>query len=124
MGLVKLTYVTGPDEPCDVGGEVRPPKVVDDVCTCGKVSVMPGGVVSRSKNCWSFVTVDDYFMTTLQIAPPKMAIFFEEVFCIMQECGICGIGQSQRTFGGVEPFANAPQMVIGTDMPRTQQRSM
>ena len=65
MGLAKLTYVTGPDEPCNVSGEVRPPKVVDDVCTCGKVSVMPGGVVSRSKNCWSFVTVDDYFMTMI-----------------------------------------------------------
>ena len=39
MGLAKLTYVTGPDEPCDAGGEVRPPKVVDDVCACGEVSV-------------------------------------------------------------------------------------
>ena len=104
--------MTGPDEPCDVGGEVRPPKVVDDVCTC-EVTMMSGGVMSSSENCWSFVTVDDYFMTTLQTPPPKTAIFFEEVFCIMQECGICSIGQSRRMFGGVKPFANALQMVIG-----------
>ena len=57
---MKLTNVTGPDEPCDVGGEVRPPKAVNDVCTCGKVSVMSSG-----KNHWPFVTVNDYFMMTL-----------------------------------------------------------
>ena len=56
MGLVKLAYVAGPYEPCDVGGKVGPPKAVDDVCSCGEVSVMSGG-----ENCWSFVTVDDYF---------------------------------------------------------------
>ena len=73
-GLAKLTYVTGPDEPCDVGGEVRPPKAVDDVCLCGEVSVMSGGVVGSSENSWSFVTVYDHFMMTLQIPLPKMAI--------------------------------------------------
>ena len=83
MGLVKLTYVTGPDEPCDVGGEVRPPKAVDDVCSCGKVSMMSGSIVSSSENCWSFVTVNDYFMTTLQISLPKTAIHLEEVFGIV-----------------------------------------
>ena len=65
VGLVKLTYVAGPYEPCNVGGEVRPPKAVSDVCPCGEVSMMSGGVVSSGENCWSFVTVDDYFMTTL-----------------------------------------------------------
>ena len=94
-GLAKLTYVTGPDEPCNVGREVRPPKAVNDVCACGKVSVMPS-----SENCWSFVTVDDYFMMTLWIPLPKMAIHLEEVFSIAQESGICSIGESRRTFDG------------------------
>ena len=108
MGLVKLTYVTGPDEPCDVGGEVRPPKAVDDVCSCGEVSMMSGG-----ENCRPLVTVDDYFMMTLQIPLPKMAIPLEEVFGIAQESGVCGIGESRRMFGGPEPFANMSQMVVG-----------
>ena len=103
--------MTGPDKPCDVSGEVRPPKVVDDVCTCSKISVMSGGVVG-GENCWSFVTVDDYFMMTLQISPPKAAIPLEEVFGIAQECSICGIGQSRRMFCCAEPFANASQMVV------------
>ena len=64
-GLAKLTYMAGPYEPCDVSREVRPPKAVDDVCLRGEVSVMSGGVVSGSENCQSFVTVDDYFVTTL-----------------------------------------------------------
>ena len=102
--------MTGPDEPCDVSGEVRPPEVVNDMCTSCEVSVMSGGVVSGSENCWLSVTIDYYFMMTLQIPPPKTAILFEEAFCIMQECGI---GQSRRMFGGVEPFVNMPQMVVG-----------
>ena len=108
MGFAKLTYVTGPDKLCDVGGEVRPPKAVSDVCSCGKVSVMSGG-----ENCWSFVAVDDYFMTALWIPFPKMAIYLEEVFSIPQESSICGIGESRRTLGGLEPFANTSQMVVG-----------
>ena len=32
---------------------------------------------------------------------------------IAQESGVCGIGKSRRTFGGLEPFANALQMVVG-----------
>ena len=107
MGLAKLTYVTGSYEPCNVSGEVRPPKAVDDVCSCGKVSVMPGG-----ENCWSFVAVNDYLMATLRIPSPKTAIYSEEVFGIPQESGICGIGKSRRTFGGLEPFTNVSQMVI------------
>ena len=107
-GLVKLTYVAGPYEPCDVGREVRPPKEVDDVCPCGEVSVMSGG-----ENCWLFVVVDHYFMATLRIPSPKTAIYVEEVFSIPQESGVCGIGKSQRPFGGLEPFANMSQMVIG-----------
>ena len=107
--MAKLTYVTGPDEPCDVSREVRPPKVINDVCMCGEVSMMSSG-----ENCWPFVTVNDYFMMTLWIPPPKMAILFEEVFGIMQECGISGIGQSQRTFSGVKPFTNA-MMYLGCD---------
>ena len=109
MGLAKLAYVAGPYEPCDVGGEVRPPKVVDDVCSCRKISVMSGG-----ENCWSFVAVDDYFMTTLRIPSPKTAIYLEEVFGVPQEGGVSGIGKSRRTFGGLEPFANASQVVVGT----------
>ena len=112
VGLVKLTYVTGPDEPCDVGGEVRPPKVVDDVCSCHEISMMSGGIVSGGKNCWSFVAVDDYFMVTLQIPSPKAAIYLEEVFGILQESSICGIGKSWRLFGGLEPFTNMSHMVI------------
>ena len=73
--LAKLAYVAGPYEPCDVGGEVWPPKAVDDVCSCGEVSMMSGG-----ENCWSLVAVDDYFMTTLRIPSPKTAIDLEEVF--------------------------------------------
>ena len=107
--MAKLAYVAGPYEPCDVGGEVRPPKAVDDVCSCGEVSVMSGG-----ENCWSFVAVDDYFMTTLQIPSPKTAIDLEKVFGVLQEGGVCGIGESWRTFGGLEPFVNALQMVVGT----------
>ena len=107
-GLAKLTYVTGPDEPCDVGGEVRPPKAVDDMCPCGEISVMSSG-----ENCQSFVVVDDYFMMTLQIPSPKTAIYLEEVFGVLQEGGVCGIGKSRRTFSGLEPFANVSQMVIG-----------
>ena len=108
MGLAQLTYVAGPDEPCDVGGEVRPPKMVNDVCSCGEVSVMSGG-----ENCRSFVAVDDYFVTTLWIPSPKTAIYLEEVFGVPQEGGISGIGKSQRMFGALEPFANASQMVVG-----------
>ena len=96
VGLVKLTYVAGPYEPCDVSREVRPPKAVDDVCPCGEVSVMSGG-----KNCWSFVAVDDYFIMTLQIPSPKTAIYLEEVFSILQESSVCGIGKSQRMLGGL-----------------------
>ena len=101
-GLVKLTYVAGPYKPCNVGGEVRPPKAVDDVCSCHEISVMSSG-----ENCQSFVTVDDYFMTTLRIPSPKMAIDLEKVFGVPQEGGISGIGESWRTFGGLEPCANA-----------------
>ena len=111
-GLAKLTYVTGSYEPSDVSGEVRPPKAVDDVCSCGEVSMMSGSVVSSSENCWSFVTVDDYFMTTLQIPSPKTAMYLEEVFSILQESGVCGIGESWRTFSGLEPFTNTLQMVV------------
>ena len=107
-GLAKLTYVAGPYEPCNVGGEVRPPKAVGDVCSCGEVSVMSGG-----ENCWSFVAVDDYFVMTLWIPSPKTAIYLEEVIGVPQEGGVCGIGESQRTFGGLEPFMNASQMVVG-----------
>ena len=34
MGLMLLTYVTGSDELCNVSGEVRPPKAVNNVCMC------------------------------------------------------------------------------------------
>ena len=112
-GLLKLTYVAGPNKPCNVSREVRPPKVVDDVCSCGEVSMMSSSVVGSSKNCRSFVAVDDYFMMTLRIPLPKMAIHLEEVFGIAQESGVCGIGESQRMFGGLEPFANMSQMVVG-----------
>ena len=91
---------------------VRPPKVVSDVCPCGEVSMMSGGVVSSGKNCWSFVTVNDYFTTTLWIPSPKMAIDLEKVFGVLQEGGVSGIGESQRMFGGLEPFVNASQMVV------------
>ena len=104
---MKLTYVAGPDEPCDVGGEVRPPKVVNDVCSCGEVSMMSGG-----EDCWLLVTVNDYFMTALRIPLPKTAIHLEEVFGIVQESGVCSTGESRRTFGGLKPFANVLQMVI------------
>ena len=96
-----------------ISGEVRPPKAVDDVCSCREISMMSSGVVSRGKNCRSFVTVDDYFMTTLWIPSPKTAIHLEEVFGVPQEGGVCGIGESRRMFGGLEPFANASQMVVG-----------
>ena len=112
-GLAKLTYVTGPYEPCNDGREVRPPKAVDDVCSCGKVSMMSGGVVSSSENLWLFVAVNHYFMTTLWIPLPKMAIYLEEVFGILQESGVCGIGESRRMFGGLKPFVNMLQMVVG-----------
>ena len=111
--LAKLTYVTDPNEPCNVGREVRPPKAVNDVCSCGKVSVMSSGIVSSSKNCWLSVAIDDYFMTTLQIPLPKMAIPLEEVFSIAQESGVCSIGESWRTFSGLKPFTNMSQIVIG-----------
>ena len=107
-GLAKLTYVAGPYEPCDIGGEVRPPKAVDDVCSCGEISVMSGG-----ENCWSFVAIDDYFMMTLRIPSPKMAIDLEEVFSVPQEGGISSIGESRRMFSGLKPFANMLQMVVG-----------
>ena len=102
---MKLTNVTGPGKPCNVGGEVRPPKVVGDVCMCGKVSVMSGG-----KNCWSFVTVNHYFMMTLQIPPPKVTIHLEEVFGVAQEC----IGESWRMFHQDKPFVNMAQMVVSS----------
>ena len=111
-GLAKLTYVAGPYEPCNVGGEVWPPKAVDNVCSCGEVSVMSGGVVSGSENCWPFVAVDDYFMMTLQIPPPKATMLLEEVLGVMQKCGVCCIGESQGTFSGAKPFTNVAQMVI------------
>ena len=49
----------------------------------------------------------------MQILLPKMAIYLEEVFGVPQEGGVSGIGKSRRTFGGLEPFANASQMVVG-----------
>ena len=104
--------MTGPDEPCDVSGEVRPPKVVNDVCTCGKVSMMSGGVMSGSENCWSSVAVNDYFMTTLWIPSPKVTILLEEVLSVMQECSVCGVGESWGMFSGAEPFVNTVQMVV------------
>ena len=107
-GLVKLAYVAGPYEPCDVGGEVRPPKAVNDVCSCGEVSVMSSG-----KNCWSFVAVNNYFMMTLRIPSPKTAIELEKVLGVPQEGGVSGIGESRRMFGALEPFANTSQMVVG-----------
>ena len=113
-GLAKLTYVAGPYEPCDVGGKVRPPKAVGDVCSCGEVSVMSGSVMSSGENCRSFLAVDDYFVTTLRIPSPKMAIHLEEVFGVPQEGSVCSIGESRRMFGGLKPFVNASQMVIGT----------
>ena len=112
-GLAKLAYVAGSYEPCDVGREVRPPKVVDDVCSCGKVSVMSSGVMSGSENCRLFVTIDDYFVMTLWIPLPKMAFYLEEIFGIPQESSVCGIGESWRMFGGLEPFVNMLQMVVG-----------
>ena len=33
---------------------------------------------------------------------------------IAQESGVCGIGKSRRTFGGLQPFANALQMVVSS----------
>ena len=106
--MAKLTYVAGPYEPCNVGSKMRPPKVVGDVCPCGEVSMMSSG-----KNCWLFVAVDDYFVTTLWIPSPKTAIYLEEVFGVLQEGSVCVIGKSQRTFGGLEPFLNVSQMVVG-----------
>ena len=106
-GLAKLTYVASPYEPCNVGSEVRPPKVVGDVCSCGEVSMMSSG-----ENCWLFVAVDDYFMMTLRIPSPKMAIDLEEVFSVPQEGGVSGIGEFWRTFGGLKPLVNASQMVV------------
>ena len=108
-GLAKLAYVAGPYEPCDIGGEVWPPKAVDDVCSCREIPVMSGG-----ENCRSFVAVNDYFMTTLRIPSPKTAIDLEKVFGVPQEGSVCGIGESRRTFGALEPFANASQIVVGT----------
>ena len=113
-GLAKLAYVAGPYKPCDVGGEVRPPKAVDDVCPCGKVSVMSSGVMSGGENCWSFVAVNDYFMMTLRIPSPKTAIDLEKVFSVPQKGGVSGIGKSQRTFGGLKPCANTSQMVVSS----------
>ena len=43
MGFMKLTYVTGPDKPYDVGREVRPPKAVDDMCMFGNPRGNPAG---------------------------------------------------------------------------------
>ena len=68
--------------------------------------------MSGGENCRSFVAVDDHFMMALQIPFPKTAIYLEEVFGIPQESGICGIGESRRTFGGLKPFVNASQMVV------------
>ena len=81
MGLVELTYVTGPDEPCNVSRVVRPPIGVDDVCTCCKVTMMSGGIMSSNENCWLLVTVNDYFMTALQILPPKATILGSSTWC-------------------------------------------
>ena len=112
--LAELTNVTGPDEPCNVSGEVRPPKVVDDVCPCSEVSMMSSGVMSSGEDCWSLVAVDRYFMMTLWIPPPKATILLEEVFGVAQKCSVCGVGESWRMFGGTEPFMNMAQMVFGS----------
>ena len=113
-GLAKLAYVAGPYEPCDIGGEVWPPKVVDDVCSCREISVMSSGIVSGGENCWSFVTVNDYFMMTLRIPSPKTAVHLEEVFGVPQEGSVCGISESRRTIGGLEPCANASQVDVSS----------
>ena len=113
MGLVEVTYVTCPDEPCNVGGEVRPPKVVDNVCTCCEVSMMSGGIMGGSENFWSPVAVDDYFMMALWIPPPNATILLKEVLGIAQKHGVCGIGESQGMFHGAEPIVNMLQMVVG-----------
>ena len=111
--MAKLAYVAGPYEPCDVGRKVRPPKVVNYVCPCGEVSMMSSGVVSSGKNCWLFVALDDYFMMTLWIPSPKMAIDLEKVFGVLQEGGVSGIAESWRMFSGLEPIVNTSQMVVG-----------
>ena len=106
--------MTGPDEPCNVSGEVRPPKVVDNVCACHEVTMMSGHIMGGGKNCWLLVTVDDYFMMALLILPPKVTILSEEALSIAQEHGVCSIGESGGTFHGDEPIVNAAQMVVGS----------
>ena len=96
-----------------ISGEVRPPKAVDDVCSCREISMMSGGIMSGGENCQSFVAVNDYFMTTLRIPSLKTAINLEKVFGVPQKGSVSGIGESQRTFSGLEPFVNALQMVVG-----------
>ena len=69
--------------------------------------------MSGGENCRSLVAVDNYFMTTLQIPSLQTAIDLEEVFGVPQKGGVSGIGESRRTFGALEPFANTSQIVIG-----------
>ena len=75
---------------------------------------MAGSIMSGGENCRLLVAVDNYFMTTLRIPSPKTTIDLEEVFGVPQEGGVSGIGKSRRTFGGLEPFANMSQVVVGT----------
>ena len=71
-------------------------------------------MMSSGENCWSLVTVDDYFMMALQIPPPKVTILLEEALGIVQKCSVCGIGDSQKTFHGDESVTNTVQMVINS----------
>ena len=56
---MKLAQVTGLNEPGNVGSEMRPPKAINDVGSCCKVTMMPSCVMGSSEDCRPFVWVDD-----------------------------------------------------------------
>ena len=112
MHLMKLAQVTGSDQPGNVSGEVRPPKVIYYVGSCRKVTMMPSSIVGNGEDSWLFVQFNDDLMIPLWIPPPKAAILQEEVQGIVDKCSISFLGEVSWSAQGSEPITDTSQMLI------------
>ena len=101
---MKLAQVTGSDEPGNVSGEIRPPKVIYYVGSCHKVAMMPSCIVGGGKDHRLFIGFNDDLMIPLQIFPPKVAILQEEVQCGLDEHGIHFLSEVSRLVQGGKPI--------------------
>ena len=110
--LMALAQVTGLDKPGDVGGGMRPPKAIDDVGSCRKVTMMPSCVMGGGEDCWSFTWFDDDLVIPLWISPPKAAVLQEEVGGVADKRGISFLGQVRWSAQGSKPITDAGQTFV------------